>query len=306
MVEEYGLVVKAARGMRQKTTFFELLTAMAFDYFARKRVDYAVLEVGLGGRLDATNAVEPELSVITRIDLEHVQRLGRTLERIAHEKAGVMRKEKVVITGAEGEGLKQLRREAGRKGARLVVVRGNYWGKVGMAGEHQRRNAAIAAKALEELGVGKKATANGIAKAKLPGRFEIVRRRPLEIHDGAHNAACMEELAREVRRMRRGGRKLVMVFGVMKDKDYGEMLKAVAPLADEVVVNQPELDRSAKADEVARVASKYNKRVSVVKDVRRSVREARRSAGEDGVVLVTGSLYMLAEARGRNELRVAM
>ncbi len=298
VVKEYELVNKIAEGMKSKPTFFELITAMALDYYARRKAEWAVLESGMGGRLDATNVVEPELSVITRIDLEHTRRLGKTLERIAHEKAGVMRSGKKVVTGAEGRGLKQLKREAEKKGAELKVVEGKYASRVGMTGEYQRRNAAIASRALRELGVSKKAIASGIANAKLAGRFEIVRKRPLEIHDSAHNPAGMKVLAREV--SKRKFRRLILVFGVMKDKEYEKMLKNIAPLADEVIVNEPALERSAKAEQVARIARKYNKQTRVVEDVRASVREARKSAGKEGVVLITGSLYMLAEARGRD------
>ncbi|VVC02768.1 UDP-N-acetylmuramoyl-L-alanyl-D-glutamate--2,6-diaminopimelate ligase [Candidatus Burarchaeum australiense] len=304
VAKEFEIVEKVARRMKEKATFFEIVTAMALDYFARREVEWAVLEVGLGGRLDATNIVEPELSVITRIDMEHADRLGRTLAKIAAEKAGVMRRGKFVVTGAEGEGLRALRRIAAEKGAKLVAVRGKYDGKLAMMGEYQTRNAALAEKSLELLGVPESAIAKGLARAKLPARLEVVSRRPLVLHDGAHNPAAMKQLASEIRRMQL--KRLVVVFGAMKDKDYDSMLREIAPLAYAVVVNQPKLERAAKADELAQAARKYNKRVRIVKDVRESVHEAKKLAGKKGTVLVTGSIYMLAEARGKNKLRVAM
>src|SRR3989338_3636097 len=162
VAEEYSRVAAVARTMKGRPTFFEILTAMALDYFARRRVAWVVLEVGLGGRLDATNIVEPEVSVITRIDLEHADRLGGTLAKIAREKAGVMREGKIVVTGAGGEGLKELGRIAGEKKARLDAVNGKYGRNLAMMGECQKRNAAIAKKALEVLHVPKSAIEKGL------------------------------------------------------------------------------------------------------------------------------------------------
>ncbi len=304
VADEYSRVTAVARKMKPQATFFEILTAMALDHFARRKIEWAVLEVGLGGRLDATNIAEPELSVITRVDLEHTDKLGRTLAKIAAEKAGVMRCGKFVVTGAEGAGLKALRQIAREKKARLSTVNGKYSGKLAMIGEHQKRNAAVAEKALQILGVPAKAIGRGISKAKLPARLEVMGRKPLVIHDGAHNPAAMKQLSGEIGRMRL--KRLILVFGAMKDKDYDAMLREIAPLADEVVINQARLERAAKAGELARAARKYNKRVRVVKDVRESMREARRLAGKKGTVLATGSIYMLAEMRWKNKLRVAM
>ena len=304
LAEEYVRVEEIAGMVKQKPTFFEILTAMALDYFAQRKIEWAVLEVGLGGRLDATNIVEPELSVITRIDLEHADKLGGTLAKIAKEKAGVMRTGKFVVTGAEGEGLRTLKRLAAEKKAKLVFARGKYDGKLTMLGEHQKKNAAVAEKALRMLGVQENAIARGLMHTKLPARLEVVSKKPLVIHDGAHNPAAMKQLAREIGRMRL--KHLILVFGAMKDKDYESMLREIAPLADEVVINQARLERAAQAEELAQAARKYNKRVRVVKDVRESLRVARRLTGVSGSILVTGSIYMLAEARGKNKLKMAM
>ncbi|MDO8340337.1 MAG: folylpolyglutamate synthase/dihydrofolate synthase family protein [Candidatus Burarchaeum sp.] len=306
VAEEYSRVAAVARKMKPQATFFEILTAMALDYFARRKVEWAVLEVGLGGRLDAANIVEPELSVITRVDLEHTDKLGRTLAEIAREKAGIMRNGKFVITGAEGEGLSALKRLASEKKAKLVVARGRYEGKLAMMGEHQKKNAAVAKKALQMLGVPKNAITRGLAHTILPARLEVMGRKPLVIHDGAHNPAAMKQLAEEIRRMKLAKSKLILVFGAMKDKDFDAMLHEIAPLASEVIVNQARLERAARAGELAQAARKYNKRVRVVKDVRESARKARKLAGKNGAVLATGSIYMLSELRGKNRLRVTM
>ncbi len=303
MAEEYARVEKAARGMKDRPSFFELFTAMALDYFARKKVDWAVLEVGMGGRLDATNVVEPELSVVTRVDLEHSAVLGSTVEKIAHEKAGVMRQGKVCVTGAKGEALAALMQEAEARGAQIVAVHLKYAGKLALLGEHQKRNAAVAEEALRRLGVGGSAIAKGLARANIAGRLEIVGRKPLVIQDGAHNPAAARELAAAVRGMRLR-QPLVLVFGAMRDKDYDGVLAALAPLARVVVVNRPKVERAEDAGKIAEAARKYNKDVRVVEDVRKSVREAKKLAGKGGTVLVAGSIYMLSEARGKNELRI--
>lgn len=303
MAEEYARVERAARGMKDKPTFFELFTAMALDYFARRGVEWAVLEVGLGGRLDATNIVEPELSVVTRVDLEHTARLGSTIEKIAHEKAGVMRQGRLCVTGAKGGALAALIREADEKGAHLVAVHTKYSGKLALLGEHQKRNAAVAEEALRRICVNGSAIARGLARARMIGRLEVVGRKPLVFHDCAHNPAAARELAAAVRGMRLR-QPLVLVFGAMRDKDYEGVLAALAPLARTIVVNRPQLERAEEAGKLAEAARKYNKNVRVVEDVQKSVREARKIAGKRGTVLVAGSIYMLAEARRKNELQI--
>jgi len=303
MAREYGIVEKIARRMKDRPSFFEIFTAMALDYFARKKVEWAVLEVGMGGRLDATNVVEPELSVITRVDLEHVQKLGGTLSAIAHEKAGVMRQGKVCVTGAKGEALAALMGEGEARGAHVVAVHLKYAGKLALLGEHQKRNAAVAEEALRRLGVGGSAIAKGLARADIAGRLEIAGRKPLVIQDGAHNPAAARELAAAVRGMRLR-QPLVLVFGAMRDKDYDGVLAALAPLARAVVVNRPKVERAEEAGKIAEAARKYNKDVRVVEDVRKSVKEAKKIAGKGGTVLMAGSIYMLSEARGKNELKI--
>jgi dihydrofolate synthase/folylpolyglutamate synthase len=303
MADAYPRVEKVARRMKDKPSFFELFTAMALDYFAAEKVEWAVLEIGMGGRLDATNVVEPELSVVTRVDLEHMGALGSTLERIAHEKAGVMRSGKITVTGAKGGALAALMREAQVRGSQVVAVHGKYGGKLALLGEHQKRNAAVAEEALRRLGVNGSAIAKGLARAAIAGRLEAVGRKPLVLHDAAHNPAAARELAAAVRGMRLK-QPLVLVFGAMRDKDYDGVLAALAPLARAVVVNRPKVARAEEAGKIAEAALKYNKNVSIVEDVRKSVAAGKKLAGKNGTVLVTGSIYMLSEARGKNELRI--
>jgi dihydrofolate synthase/folylpolyglutamate synthase len=303
LAAEYGRVAAAANKMKDRPSFFELFTAMALDYFAVQKVEWAVLEVGMGGRLDATNVVEPELSVVTRVDLEHVQKLGSTLAQIAHEKAGVMRQARVCVTGAKGGALAALMKEGEARGAQVVAVHGKYAGKLALLGEHQKRNAAVAEEALRRLGVNGSAIAKGLARADIAGRLEAVGKKPLVLQDAAHNPAAARELAAAVRGMRLR-QPLVLVFGAMRDKDYDGVLAALAPLARAVVVNRPKVERAEEAEKIAEAARKYNKNVRVVEDVRKSVAVGKKLAGKGGTVLVTGSIYMLSEARGKNELQI--
>ncbi|HHY92602.1 MAG TPA: bifunctional folylpolyglutamate synthase/dihydrofolate synthase, partial [Firmicutes bacterium] len=307
-------------------TEFEVLTAAAFLYFARKRVDYLVLEVGLGGRLDATNIVEPQVAVITHISYDHVAVLGYTLAEIAREKAGIIKPGRpVVLAPQDEEAAAVIAAAAVERGALLhsvatacrVVPRGQDLSgqrfdltvagrsypdlEIGLLGPHQLDNAATAALALVVLGsqgaaIPEDAVRRGLAAARWPVRFEVVRRAPLVIIDGAHNPDGAAALARTVRAYL-PGRRLILVLGVLGDKDVAAVLETLGPLAQAAVVTRPASPRAAAPEQVAEGLRAYVGEVYVEPEIPQAVDRALALAAPEDAVLVCGSLYMAGVAR---------
>ena len=309
-------------------SFFEITTAIALKYFADEKVDFAVLEVGMGGRLDATNVTEPEVVVITNVELEHIQMLGDTVEKIAREKVGIMRRGAVLVTSdTKPEVLRVFQKACRKMGGRLVrvgkdvVVRSvatdssrnefeiragkTYRVRLSLLGKHQGTNAAMAIAAVEHLGVRipESAIVLGLRKATIAGRLEVMRRKPLVVMDAAHNPAAMKTLARALRLFKH--ERLILVMGMMADKDVAGTLKEIMPHVDMAIFNRPRVPRAADPRELAEMAKGYSARVEIIEDVKESVRKALALADSHDMVLVTGSIYMLSEARGRNRLLVA-
>jgi len=243
--EGIKVVKKIARRVGQPTVF-EVLTAVAFWYFAKKKVDYAVIEVGLGGRLDATNIITPLVSVITNIDLEHTAILGKSLAKIAAEKAAIIKPGIPVVTAEKKlEPLRVIKDYAQKKGSLLIKVESGL--KTNLFGEHQRINAAcaVAAIRLARIKVSRKAIAQGLKKVNWPGRFQIASRSPLTILDGAHNPAGIQSLVRTLR-SKFPGQKFTFIFGVQKDKDAKTMLKLLKPLAKKIIITTSSHKNAAK------------------------------------------------------------
>ena len=290
-----------AGGEAERLTYFEFATLAGLLHFARSGVDAAVVEVGLGGRFDATNAVTPRVAAVARIGLDHTQLLGDTVEQIAFEKAGIFKPGvPAVVHALQPPGaLETLRAEALRRGAPFVVAPADHPGPVALAGPHQRGNAALAAAALRELAragvaVPEEAIARGIATARWPGRLEELGGVLL---DGAHNPDGAAALVAALRSMH-PGRPVELVFGVLSDKDHAGMLDALAGVARRIHVVAPVTPRARPAAEVhALVAAR-----GVDADMHGSVAEAlgcaRRAAADGALVCVAGSLYLVGEARG--------
>jgi dihydrofolate synthase/folylpolyglutamate synthase len=296
-------------------TFFEVLTAAAFEHFRVQEIDVAVLEVGLGGRLDATNIVEPLASAIVSIAFDHEVYLGRTLGAIAAEKAGVMRRGTPTVIGpVPAEARRALAAAAKEKGARLVdATRGGrlretldglelrtrrclYRGLRPLPGEHQRTNLLVAIRLLEAaFGCGVPVDLLGvpdaIARTRWPGRLEKVAGDPPLVLDGAHNPAGARALAAHLR----GGPPFVLVFAAMADKDVEGIARALFPLATAVVLTQPRVSRAASPGELARrcgpLAREAHHEPSVSRALAHARRLARRRPGT--VVVVAGSLYLV-------------
>jgi dihydrofolate synthase/folylpolyglutamate synthase len=297
------------------TTYFETVTAMALLVFADEAVDTAVLEVGLGGRLDATNVVTPELCVITSIDFDHEAFLGRSLEAIAGEKAGILKAGVPAVFArqrSEAGAVLDLRAaqlciplarmeawtiddlEMDARGSRFLL-RGELELRIEcpLAGAHQVENAATAAVALTRLGVAEPEIIRGIAQTRWPGRLERVSERPEIILDGAHNPAGARALAAYIARFY-GGRRVRLIYGAMRDKAVDEIGGVLFPLAQEVIVTAPRQARALSPESIREVSEHHNLRTA--SDLREALAMVKDATAED-VIFITGSLFLVAEAR---------
>ena len=322
-------------------TAFEVMTALAFIYFAQQKVDWAVLEVGLGGRLDATNVVHPAVCAITSLSYDHVELLGHTLSLIAWEKAGIIKAGVPVVSAPqEEEAMGVIRRVCADTGARLVMV-GCDWTvegnatelagqtltvrraadgltfadlKIPLLGQHQWVNATTAVAMLTELGaqgvtIPEAALRRGLAAARWPGRFELLQRRPVVVVDSAHNADSAQKLRAALATWfpRPPRKRLALVFGASSDKDISGMLEAFLtpdPASgyrpvDKVIVTQSGHPRStvpaALADQVRHLSPIVP--ISVHDTVGSALTEALAWANEDDLICVTGSIFVVAQAR---------
>ncbi|MEI6224007.1 MAG: folylpolyglutamate synthase/dihydrofolate synthase family protein [Deltaproteobacteria bacterium] len=284
-----------------RLTYFEFATLVGLLHLARERVDVAVLEVGLGGRFDATNAVTPRVAAVARIGLDHMQFLGDRVDAIAREKAGIFKRgvPAVVAHAQPPPAMEALRDEATRRGSPFHVAPPGWDGPVALRGPHQKGNAGLAAAALRLLDasgirVGEEEIREGIASALWPGRLEEVRGVLL---DGAHNADGAAALAAALPVLH-PGRPVELVFGVLSDKDHEAMLAALAPAARRIHLVAPDSPRARDPRSDVPVAE----RLGAVVDVHASLPEAlacARGAARDGaLVCVAGSLYLVGEAIG--------
>lgn len=305
-------------------TFFEVLTALAFLDFVERRVDVAVLEVGMGGRFDATNVVRPLVSVITTISRDHQKHLGTTLREIAFEKAGIIKPGVPVVCGVpKGEALREIRRRARERGAPLVQVFGagrtlavrrtqrgfrfryssgedDYDFTPGLAGRYQGENAAVAIAAAEVLSrtwrpLGKSGIIRGVREARWEGRLETVSRRPLVILDGAHNEEGATSLAAHVRDVLR--KPVILVFGVMKDKDIRVMARRLFPQARAVILTQVPNTRSAPPAAILEAAPEFRDRIRIEPDTAKAVRRALRESAGRVPIVIAGSLFLVGEVK---------
>jgi len=308
-------------------SFFEAYTLMAFLYFARRQVDVAVLEVGLGGRLDATNVVTPLTCGLTRIGLDHTQELGDTLAQIAWEKAGIIKPGVSVVSAPQPpEVLEVLQDVCLERGAQLIVVGGESGleasvtqadhlhqvmtirGRRGtypdlecpLLGAHQAENATVAVGMVELLArhgieIGDDAIRAGIESVRWPGRFQIVGRNPYVILDGAHDDVGAAALAATLESLF-PGRRIMLVLGIHKDKQAEEIIAPLAPLVDRVVVTASSSPRALDARELQRAVFRHCRHTAAYTPVSLAVREALDQAGRDDVIVITGSLYVVGEA----------
>lgn len=291
-----------------RVTYFEFLTAVALEYFRRKKAEIAVLEVGLGGRLDATNAVaSPVASVITNVELDHLKHLGGTVRKIAKEKCGIIRKNGIVITAAEQpDALETIKTACVKRKAKLFVVQrrlkpqllnwnlkgqqfklGNKSFSIKLLGAYQPLNAATAVLAILKASLASwPAIRKGLATARWPGRFEVVQRKPLVILSGDHNPHGIAALAATLQKLKN---RKVIVFGVSKDKEIKKILAVLRPVADRLILTKYKDERGADPRKLGRG--------EVIPNAKTSVKRALAIAKPEDVVCVTGSLYLVGEVR---------
>ena len=302
-------------------SFFEFTTAMALQYFKDKAVDIAIIEVGMGGRWDATNIIKPLVSVITTVDIDHCDYLGNSLSLIAAEKAGIIKKGVPVVCG-EGKAvaLTIIAKAARESDAKLYRLRHDfsmvdaekgcdYNGideeikalRLGLAGGHQKINAACVLAVIEILKQGawrisSKAIRDGLRKVRWPARVEVVGRRPLVIIDSAHNPAGARTLAQALTGFRY--KRLFLVIGIMGDKDMEGILAPLAPLAHKLILCAPAGTRAARPQVLSCKAERYDKEIIIAPSVRAACKTALRAATAQDAVCVTGSIFTVGEARG--------
>ena len=331
-------------------SFFEMLTSIAFEHFARAQLEIAVLEVGMGGRLDATNVIEPRVSVITDISLDHQKFLGNTVAEIAGEKAGIIRPHGVVVTLPQqpaandviGNTILELDAQAvsavpyvppvspaARSTEYRVPATGNscpvyvsryplhIMGKQiqvesPLVGRHQLRNVALAIAAAEQLrsqgfsAITADSIERGIRETHWPGRFQVIARTesaPELVLDVAHNPAGAWALRSALSTVY-ADRRMIFVFGAMRDKAIAEMAEILFPLAETVIAVPADNPRSAQPEEIVSAASRVSVPVEPAPDMSSALARARALAGPEDLVVITGSIYIVGEAMRRLGLRI--
>ncbi|MCS7191841.1 MAG: bifunctional folylpolyglutamate synthase/dihydrofolate synthase [Armatimonadetes bacterium] len=305
-------------------TEFEVLTAMAFQYFTKEKVDIAVVEVGLGGRWDATNILEPVVSVLTIVGLDHTDRLGPDHFTIAKDKLGIARPDRPLVTAEHKIGvLRLIEAHCTELHSRLVHVgtdvtwqmhsaseegteatfktwRGKYKVKIGMLGTHQLANfgcALAVVELLRELGweISDEVIFAGAQKTKCQGRLQLVCANDFRILlDGAHNPSGAAILARALRTIFRFN-KLLLVIGILKDKDAIGIVSKLAPLSEKIFVAQPKTERALSAKSLAQICQPFGKPISLHETVEEAFSSAMAEAKTDDLICVTGSLYVVGE-----------
>lgn len=326
-VQEVIEELLAAGKLRAHPTYFECVTALAFEVFARERVEFAVIEVGLGGRLDATNIVKPLVGVITRIDFDHENYLGHSLREIACEKAGILKESVPVVSAAQLPEVRDVIRdkaeelhckvvgadeafsvekESVEEGCARATVRELATGETftlapRLRGRFQLQNALNALATARQLQERRYRITNenierGIASAEWPGRIERLQTRPDVYLDGAHNPGASRELAQFLEENFHG-RRVYMIFGAMRDKAVDEVTGVLFPHATEVIFTQPGTPRAVSATQLAEMADHHAARYSVIADAEEALEEALGKARPEDAIFVTGSLYLVGQLR---------
>lgn len=309
-------------------TFFEVTVALMFKYFADEMVDFAVIEVGLGGRLDATNVTKPLVSIITNIGLEHTTPLGNTIKKIAMEKAGIIKKNGILLTAAKERDAIDVFRDVCKKKKSKFILVGNIQGAdirykklhagidgqeftlyttkgkldlyTPLLGEHQMSNASLAVGSAEELGrygikISDDAIKEGLKKVKWPGRLEIMQKNPYVVLDCAKDTLATKELVRSIKSLF-NYKQLIVVVSISSGKKVKEMMEDLVSMSDLIFITEHKVrNRAVKAQELAKEANA--KPYEIVQDVKNAVKSALNKADKNDLILVTGSVFTVGEAR---------
>lgn len=309
-------------------TEFEVLTCIMFLYLYRQKVDFGVIEVGLGGRLDSTNVIKPILSIITSISLDHTNILGNTIQEITNEKAGIIKDAIPVITcNQKDEALYIIKNKALLTKSKLTIVDSNdfvfleivnddipyqrvsvnfnnnkYTLDLALLGKHQIINLSLAIKALEELEklnyikVNINKLYKGVKNVKWKGRLEVLKKDPFIVIDGAHNIAGIEFLKSNIEEYFKY-KNLYLILGILADKNVEEMVKIIAPVATEVYTVTANSIRAASANELKEVVLEYNNNCIDFDDYDKAIKLSLSKANKDDLIVAAGSLYMIGEIR---------
>ena len=319
-------VKKAAEEMQNSgkgfPTIFEIETALAFLYFAEQKCDIVILETGLGGALDATNVIKTSvMEVITSISMDHMEFLGDTLGKIALQKAGIIKPHTSVVSAVQDMEAMEVIRDVCRKKEcvfdtvdqeQIKDISYGYEGqsfsykdwkniKISLMGSYQIKNAALALEAIEALRklgyeLNDKAVYQGMKTAVWKGRFTVISKEPFIIMDGAHNQAAAEELVRSLK-LYYPGKKFYYIFGMFRDKDYHQVIRLTAPLAEHIVtVETPENPRALPAEELKKAVAEVNPSVEAAGSLRMAVNRVMEQIDKDAVIVIFGSLSFLGEA----------
>jgi dihydrofolate synthase/folylpolyglutamate synthase len=321
VVKSYQAVRRVHHGDRSPT-FFEFATAMALYAFSRQRVDWAVIETGMGGRYDATNIIMPAISIITNVSMEHRDYLGNTLAEIAREKAGIIKQGTPVVTAVKQKQARSVVREVARKKSAPLFILGkdftvrqnqsghfSYYGiknnwhhlKTPLLGHYQVQNAALALAASELLikdksDISRDSIKQGLANTRWPGRLEIVSNKPLIILDGAHNLIAARNLGKFLSE-NLIKRRITLVIGILDDKPYESMLKSLLPQCSRAIITRAKTGRALAPQRLHATAQKFISDVSIVPDVAGAAKIAIEDSGPDDVICIAGSLYVVGEAK---------
>jgi dihydrofolate synthase/folylpolyglutamate synthase len=301
---------------------------MAFLYLHEEQIDFLVLEVGLGGRLDATNVCEPLISVITHIDYDHMDKLGNSIEEIAREKGGIIKPEGIVISSKQyKEAYNEIKKIADEKNSLVYstgremsyeIVKSDINGVIfdlkgiyhnyknlhtPLLGRHQAGNATTAIAATEALkirgvNISEKAIRVGLEKVKWTGRLEIIQNNPTLILDGAHNPSGIR-VVRETLKEIFSYHRLILVLAIFADKDYKKMIQIIAPKADLIIATKAKSPRAAPPQEIAKEAAQYidQNKIIVTENIPQAINCALSKAKKDDLICITGSLYTVGEAK---------
>ncbi len=324
--EDVIRLIQKIKPLSEELTFFECVTLMAFIYFKEKGVDYAVLETGMGGRLDATNVVNPLVSVITKIGYDHQEFLGSTLREIAREKAGIIKKGIPVISASqEKEAEEEILKTSEESHSSNYIYGRDFKGELNsislygidfdfypsheaevlsnlelsLTGIHQLENASIALKAFMTAypGWNESSIRAALKSVKMPGRLEVISENPLIVFDIAHNPQAAEALVNSLRILTE--KKPILVFGVMKDKDVKNILKSFENYAEKILFTSPKYERAITYEEVCERLNGFSKKINPKKDTLTAFKEALFLCKENPAlfILCTGSAYLIGEIK---------
>jgi len=317
LVKELQTVMKG----KELPTFFEVTTAMALSYFKYKNTDIDIMEVGMGGRLDATNVITPMVSVITNVSLEHQQYLGKNLKQIAFEKAGIIKEGIPVVTSGRLRGVKEvILKVSSERNAPCYVLDRDFWIKEkkgsycfsgldmkleglrpGLMGSYQKQNLGLAIATIGLLRskgfqITDKHIREGVQKAFWPGRFQLISQSPKILLDGAHNPNAMKTLRKALSEL--GFERLILVIGIMGDKDKKRILKEIVPYAHSVIFTRPRYYRAESPAVLAKEAAELTKDPFIIEDLEEAINLAKKMAvgHPKNLILITGSLFTVGEA----------